>query len=106
MPSFGIGWKAARSLQVAFVTEVLNVAQWTSPRNTIHGLICQAESTTSELHCRAAPSATVSIVPWTESAMVTVQDRVATQRSSSRGERWSQEGGLDDLEPATCRWVS
>jgi len=113
-----VGWKAARSMTAALVVDALNMAAWTRRHTTLDGLICHTDAGsqyTSVLYTDridevgAAPSiGTVGDSfdnAMAESVMGIFKTELHRNPAAlvANGGPWR---GLDDLEIATCAWVS
>ena len=113
-----VGWKAARSMTTALVLDALNMAAWTRRHTGLDGLICHTDAGsqyTSVLYTDridevgAAPSiGTVGDSfdnAMAESVMGIFKTELHRNPAAldANGGPWK---GLDDLEIATCAWVS
>jgi putative transposase len=113
-----VGWKAARSMTAALVIDALNMAAWTRRHTTIDGLICHTDAGsqyTSILYTErlddvgAAPSIGTVGDSFDNAMAESVMGLFKTELHRNpaalvaNGGPWK---GLDDLEPATCGWVS
>ncbi len=113
-----VGWKAARSMTTALVLDALNMATWTRRHAGLDGLICHTDAGsqyTSVLYTDridevgAAPSiGTVGDSfdnAMAESVMGIFKTELHRNPAAliANGGPWR---GLDDLEIATCAWVS
>jgi putative transposase len=113
-----VGWKAARSMTAALVIDALNMAAWTRRHTSIDGLICHTDAGsqyTSILYTErlddvgAAPSIGTVGDSFDNAMAESVMGLFKTELHrnpaalEANGGPWK---GLDDLEPATCGWVS
>jgi putative transposase len=113
-----IGWKAARSMTAALVIDALNMAAWTRRHTTIDGLTCHTDAGsqyTSILYTErlddvgAAPSIGTIGDSYDNAMAESVIGLFKTELHRNpaalvaNGGPWK---GLDDLEIATCAWVS
>jgi putative transposase len=113
-----VGWKAARTMTTALVLDALNMAAWTRRHTGLEGLICHTDAGsqyTSVLYTDridevgAAPSiGTVGDSfdnAMAESVMGIFKTELHRNPAAldANGGPWK---GLDDLEIATCAWVS
>jgi putative transposase len=113
-----VGWKAARSMTAALVIDALNMAAWTRRHTSIEGVICHSDAGsqyTSIAHTErmddigAAPSIG-TVGDSFDNAMaeaINALYKAELYRNpaalADNGGPWK---GLDDLEIATCGWVS
>ena len=113
-----VGWKAARSMTAALVVDALNMAAWTRRHTTLDGLICHTDAGsqyTSVLYTDridevgAAPSIGTVGDSFDNAMAESVMGIFKTELHrnpaalATNGGPWR---GLDDLEIATCAWVS
>ena len=113
-----VGWKAARSMTTALVLDALNMAAWTRRHTTLDGLICHTDAGsqyTSVLYTDridevgAAPSIGTVGDSYDNAMAESVMGIFKTELHrnpaalAANGGPWK---GLDDLEIATCAWVS
>ena len=113
-----VGWKAARSMTTALVLDALNMAAWTRRHTTLDGLICHtdARSQYTSIACTdridevgAAPSIGTVGDSYDNAMAESVMGIFKTELHrnpaalATNGGPWK---GLDDLEIATCAWVS
>ncbi len=113
-----VGWKAARSMTAALVVDALNMAAWTRRHTTLDGLICHTDAGsqyTSVLYTDridevgAAPSIGTVGDSFDNAMAESVMGIFKTELHrnpaalTANGGPWR---GLDDLEIATCAWVS
>jgi putative transposase len=113
-----VGWKAARSMSAALVIDALNMAAWTRRHTTIEGLICHTDAGsqyTSIAYTEriddvgAAPSIGTVGDSFDNAMAESVVGLFKTELHrnpaalATNGGPWR---GLDDLEIATCGWVS
>jgi putative transposase len=113
-----VGWKAARSMTTALVLDALNMAAWTRRHTNLDGLICHTDAGsqyTSVLYTDridevgAAPSIGTVGDSYDNAMAESVMGIFKTELHrnpaalAANGGPWK---GLDDLEIATCAWVS
>ena len=113
-----VGWKAARSMTAPLVTDALNMAAWTRRHTTIDDLICHTDAGsqyTSILYTDrledfgVAPSIGTVGDSYDNAMAETMFGIFKTELHrnpaalADNGGPWR---GLDDLEIATCAWVS
>jgi putative transposase len=113
-----VGWKAARSMTTPLVLDALNMAAWTRRHTTLDGLICHTDAGsqyTSILYTErlddvgAAPSIGTIGDSFDNAMAESVMGLFKTELHrnpaalAANGGPWK---GLDDLETATCAWVS
>jgi putative transposase len=113
-----VGWKAARSMTTALVLDALNMAAWTRRHTGLEGLICHTDAGsqyTSVLYTDridevgAAPSIGTVGDSYDNALAESVMGLFKTELHrnpaalAANGGLWR---GLDDLEIATCAWVS
>ena len=113
-----VGWKAARSMTAALVVDALNMAAWTRRHTTLDGLICHTDagsqytsiSYTDRIdEVGAAPSIGTVGDSFDNAMAESVMGIFKTELHrnpaalTANGGPWR---GLDDLEIATCAWVS
>jgi putative transposase len=113
-----VGWKAARSMTTALVLDALNMAAWTRRHVSLDGLVCHSDAGsqyTSIAYTErvddigAAPSiGTVGDSydnAMAESVIGLFKTELHRNPAALRrnGGPWK---GLDDLDVATCAWVS
>ena len=113
-----VGWKAARSMTAALVVDAFNMAAWTRRHTTLDGLICHTDAGsqyTSVLYTdridevEAAPSIGTVGDSFDNAMAESVMGIFKTELHrnpaalAANGGPWR---GLDDLEIATCAWVS
>jgi putative transposase len=113
-----VGWKAARSMTATLVIDALNMAAWTRRHTTIDGLICHTDAGsqyTSIAYTEriddvgAAPSIGTVGDSFDNAMAESVMGLFKTELHrnpaalTANGGPWK---GLDDLETATCAWVS
>ena len=112
-----VGWRAARSMSASLVVDALNMAAWTRRGLDLDGLICHSDAGsqyTSIAHTErlddigAAPSiGTVgdSFDAMAESVISLFKTELHRNPAvlTDIGGHWK---GIDDLEVATCAWVS
>ena len=113
-----VGWKAARSMTATLVVDALNMAAWTRRHTTLDGLVCHTDagsqytsiSYTERLDdVGAAPSIGTVGDSYDNAMAESVMGLFKTELHrnpaalAANGGPWR---GLDDLEVATCAWVS
>jgi putative transposase len=113
-----VGWKAARPMTTALVLDALNMAAWTRRHTGLDGLICHTDAGsqyTSVLYTDridevgAAPSIGTVGDSYDNAMAESVMGIFKTELHrnpaalAANGGPWR---GLDDLEIATCAWVS
>jgi putative transposase len=113
-----VGWKAARSMTATLVIDALNMAAWTRRHTSLDGLICHTDAGsqyTSILYTDridevgAAPSIGTVGDSYDNAMAESVMGLFKTELHrnpaalATNGGPWK---GLDDLEIATCGWVS
>jgi len=113
-----VGWKAARSMTTALVLDALNMAAWTRRGVDIDGVVCHSDAgsqytsityTDRLAEIGAAPSiGTIGDSydnAMAESAIGLFKTELHRNPAAlaANGGPWR---GLDDLEIATCGWVS
>jgi putative transposase len=113
-----IGWKAARSMTADLVIDALNMAAWTRRHTSIDGLICHTDAGsqyTSILYTErlddvgAAPSIGTVGDSYDNAMAESVMGLFKTELHRNPAALAANDGpwkGLDDLEIATCSWVS
>jgi putative transposase len=112
-----VGWKASRSMTADLVVDALNMAAWTRS-TTLTGLICQKDAASQYTSVsytdridELGVSASIGTVgdsydcALAESVMGLFKTELHRNPAvlSDNGGHWR---GLDDLEIATCAWVS
>jgi transposase InsO family protein len=113
-----VGWKASRSMTAALVVDALNMAAWTRRSVDLAGVICHSDAGgqyvsiahTDRLDDIGAAPSIGTVGDSFDNAMaesVIGLFKTELHRNpaalSANGGHWR---GLDDLEIATCRWVS
>jgi putative transposase len=113
-----VGWKAARSMTAPLVIDALNMAAWTRRNTTLDGLVCHTDagsqytsiSYTERLADVGADPSIGTVGDSYDNAMAeSVMGLFKTELHrnpaalAANGGPWR---GLDDLETATCAWVS
>jgi len=113
-----VGWKAARSMTTALVLDALNMAVWTRRDVTLDGLTCHNDAgsqytsltyTDRLAEIGAAPSIGTVADSFDNAMAESVNALFKTELHrnpaalAANGGHWK---GLDDLEVATCAWVS
>jgi putative transposase len=113
-----VGWKAARSMTASLVVDALNMAAWTRRGVDIDGVICHSDAGsqyTSIAHTHrleeigAAPSiGTVgdSFDNAMAESVIALFKTELHRNPAALGANGGPWRGLDDLEIATCGWVS
>ena len=113
-----VGWKAARSMTATLVVDALNMAAWTRRNASLDGVICHTDAGsqyTSIAYTEriddigAAPSIGTVGDSYDNAMAESVMGLFKTELHrnpaalAANGGPWK---GLDDLEIATCAWVS
>jgi transposase InsO family protein len=113
-----VGWKAARTMHASLVIDALNMAAWTRRDTNLDGLICHSDAGsqytsiayTDRLDELDASPSIGTIGDSYDNAMaesVNALYKTELHRNpaalATNGGPWR---GLDDLEIATCGWVS
>lgn len=113
-----VGWKAARTMHAALVVDALNMAAWTRRGTDLDGLICHHDAGSQytsiaytdrldELDARASIGTVGDSYDNAMAESVNALYKTELHRNpavlATNGGHWR---GLDDLEIATCRWVS
>ena len=113
-----VGWKAARSMTAELVIDALNMAAWTRRNTTLDGLVCHTDAgsqytsigyTERLSDVGAAPSIGTVGDSFDNAMAESVMGIFKTELHrnpaalAANGGPWK---GLDDLETATCAWVS
>jgi len=113
-----VGWKASRSMSAALVVDALNMAAWTRRHENLDGLICHTDAgsqytsiayTERIADIGAAPSIGTVGDSFDNALAESVMGLFKTELHrnpaalADNGGHWR---GLDDLEIATCAWVS
>ena len=113
-----VGWKAARSMTTPLVLDALNMAAWTRRRVALEGLVCHSDAgsqytsiayTDRLEEIGAAPSIGTIGDSFDNAMAESVISLFKTELHRNpavlarNGGPWK---GLDDLEVATCGWVS
>ena len=113
-----VGWKAARSMTANLVIDALNMAAWTRRNTGVDGLICHTDAGSQYTSITytdrldeigAAPSIGTVGDSYDNAMAESVMGLFKTELHrnpaalTANGGPWK---GLDDLEPATCAWVS
>ena len=114
-----VGWKAARTMTTPLVLDALNMAAWTRRHSDLDELICHTDAGsqyTSIAYTErlddigAAPSIgtigdSVTTTPWPNRSWAS--SRPSCTATPPPWRTTADHGkGLDDLEIATCAWVS
>lgn len=113
-----VGWKAARSMHASLVVDALNMAAWTRRGNDIDGVICHSDAGSQYTSITytdrldeidASPSIGTVGDSFDNAMAESVIGLFKTELHRNpaalarNGGHWR---GLDDLEIATCGWVS
>jgi len=113
-----VGWKAARSMTTALVLDALNMATWIRRHVDLDGLVCHNDAgsqytsityTDRLSEIGAAPSIGTVADSYDNAMAESVNALFKTELHrnpavlAANGGHWK---GLDDLEVATCAWVS
>jgi transposase InsO family protein len=112
-----VGWKASRSMSAALVVDALNMAAWIRRGVDLDGLICHSDAGgqyvsiayTDRLDDIGASPSIGTVGDSFDNAIQSVIGLFKTELHrnpavlSRNGGHWR---GLDDLEIATCAWVS
>lgn len=113
-----VGWKAARTMHSSLVVDALNMAAWTRRGTDLAGLICHNDAGSqytsiahtdrlAELDARASIGTVGDSYDNAMAEAVNALYKTELHRNpavlAANGGHWR---GLDDLEIATCRWVS
>jgi putative transposase len=113
-----VGWKAARSMTTTLVLDALNMAAWTRRHTTLDGLICHTDAGSqytsiayTERLCDvgAAPSIGTVGDSYDNAMAESVMGLYKTELHRNPAALTQNAGpwkGLDDLETASCAWVS
>jgi len=113
-----VGWKAARSMTANLVVDALNMAAWTRRNTSLDGLVCHTDAgsqytsiayTVRLCDVGAAPSIGTVGDSYDNAMAESVMGLFKTELHrnpaalAANGGPWK---GLDDLEIASCGWVS
>jgi putative transposase len=113
-----VGWKAARTMHASLVVDALNMAAWTRRDTSLDGLICHSDAGsqytsiayTDRLDEMGASPSIGTVADSFDNALaesVNALYKTELHRNpaalAANGGPWR---GLDDLEVATCGWVS
>jgi len=113
-----VGWKAARSMTAALAVDALNMAAWSRRHTTLDGLVCHTDAGSqytsiayTERLCDIGADPSIGTVgdsydnAMAESVMGIFKTELHRNPAAlaDNGGPWK---GLDDLEIATCAWVS
>jgi putative transposase len=113
-----VGWKAARTMHTSLVLDALNMAAWTRRGVAIDGVVCHSDAGsqytsiayTDRLDEIGAAPSIGTVADSFDNAMaeaVNALYKTELHRNpaalAANGGPWK---GLDDLEIATCGWVS
>jgi putative transposase len=113
-----VGWKAARQMTTALVLDALNMAAWTRRHNDIAGVIAHSDAgsqytsityTERLAEIGAAPSIGTIGDSYDNALAESVNALYKTElhrNPAAIAENGGPWRGLDDLEIATCAWVS
>lgn len=113
-----VGWKAARSMTTPLVLDALNMAAWTRRHTTLDDLVCHSDAGsqyTSIIYTErlddvgAAPSIGTIGDSFDNAMAESVIGLFKTELHRNPAALAANSGpwkGLDDLEIATCAWVS
>jgi len=113
-----VGWKAARSMAASLVVDALNMAAWTRRGVSLDGLICHSDAGsqytsvayTDRLDEIDALPSIGTIGDSFDNAMAESVIGLFKTELHRNGAALARNGGpwrgLDDLEIATCGWVS
>lgn len=113
-----VGWKAARTMHASLVVDALNMAAWTRRGIGLEGLICHHDAgsqytsiahtdAVAELDARASIGTVGDSFDNAMAESVNALYKTELHRNpaalAANGGHWK---GLDDLEVATCGWVT
>jgi len=113
-----VGWKAARYMTAALVVDALNMAAWSRRHTSLEGLVCHTDAGSqytsiayTERLCDISAAPSIGTVgdsfdnAMAESVMGLFKTELFRNPAAlaDNGGPWK---GLDDLEIATCAWVS
>ena len=113
-----VGWKASRSMTAPLVVNALNMAAWARRNTSLDGLVCHTDAGSQYTSVAytdrlgdigAAPSIGTVADSYDNAMAESVMGlfKAELHRNpaaiSANGGHWK---GLDDLEAATCAWVS
>jgi putative transposase len=113
-----VGWKASRSMTAALVVDAVNMAAWVRRGVDLAGLICHSDAGSQYVSIAytdrlddigASPSIGTVGDSYDNAMAESVNGIFKTELHrnpaalAANGGHWR---GLDDLEIATCRWVS
>ena len=113
-----VGWKAARSMTATLVVDALNMAAWTRRGTSIDGVICHSDAGsqytsiayTDRLDEIGAAPSIGTIGDSFDNAMAETTIGLFKTELHRNPAALARNGGpwrgLDDLEIATCGWVS
>ncbi len=113
-----VGWKAARSMTTPLVLDALNMAAWTRRHESLEELICHTDAgsqytsiayTERLADIGAAPSIGTIGDSFDNAMAESVMGIFKTELHRNPAALFDNGGpwrGLDDLEIATCAWVS
>ena len=113
-----VGWKASQSMTASLVIDALNMAAWTRRHQSLDGLVCHSDAgsqytsiayTDRLAEVGAAPSIGTVADSFDNAMAEAVNALYKTELHrnpavlAANGGHWK---GIDDLEIATCAWVS
>jgi putative transposase len=113
-----VGWKAARTMHASLVLDALNMAAWARRGTSLDGLVCHSDAgsqytsiayTDRLADIGAAPSIGTVGDSYDNAMAETTIGLFKTELHRNRAAIAANGGpwrGLDDLEIATCAWVS
>jgi len=113
-----VGWKAARQMTTPLVLDALNMAAWTRRGTDLAGLVCHSDAgsqytsiayTERLSDIGAAPSIGTIGDSYDNALAETLNGLYKTELHRNPAALVANGGpwrGLDDLEVATCAWVS
>jgi putative transposase len=113
-----VGWKADRTMTTRLVLDALNMAAWTRRHTDLAGLVCHSDAgsqytsiTYTDRLCDIGGAPSIGTIgdSYDNALAETVNGLYKTElyrnpaALATNGGPWK---GLDDLEVATCAWVS
>jgi putative transposase len=112
-----VGWKAARNMTASLVTDALNMAAWTRRHSSLENLTCHSDAGqyTSILYTDRLGDFNIDASIGTvgdsydnalAESMFAIFKTELFRNPAVLAEHGSHWKGLDDLEIATCAWVS
>lgn len=113
-----VGWKAARTMHASLVVDALNMAAWTRRGDDINGVVCHSDAGSQYTSIAytdrlddigAAPSIGTTGDSYDNALAETTIGLFKTELFRNPAALAANQGpwrGLDDLELATCGWVS